>query len=365
LLKLAPTAADRALMLAQLDEGLGGRRVDAPPAEFRTAVAALGDPALASDLHVLRLAMACGDGAARERVVQLAVDTRLPTAYRVACVEALGQIGDASCVPRLLPLLALEEQHDVEIAVLHAIARFDDDRIMGKILAEYPRYSDKLKGICRQVLFSRAAWAMGFLKEVAQKKFDPKSVSPDELRGLDVFADPKLDQLVRKHWGRVTGGTPEEKLADVRRLNNDLRAAAGNLRDGYAIFKEHCAKCHKLFGEGETIGPDLTTANRADRDYLLTNLVDPSNFIRVEYLSVQIVTGDGRILTGLIAAETPTNLTLVNSKAEKITLSRGDIEEMNTSQVSQMPEDVLKPLSPQQLRDLFAYLQSNGPVNAP
>ena len=66
------------------------------------------------------------------------------------------------------------------------------------------------------------------------------------------------------------------------------------------MFKEHCAKCHKLFGEGEEIGPDLTTANRKDQEYMLTSIVDPSCFIRVEYLSVQVVTDDGRILAGLV-----------------------------------------------------------------
>jgi putative heme-binding domain-containing protein len=42
------------------------------------------------------------------------------------------------------------------------------------------------------------------------------------------------------------------------------------------LFRKHCATCHKLFDEGEAIGPDLTHANRKDRDYLLVSIVDPS-----------------------------------------------------------------------------------------
>ncbi len=132
---------------------------------------------------------------------------------------------------------------------------------------------------------------------------------------------------------------------------------------GRAVFKEHCGKCHKLFGEGETIGPDLTTANRQDRQYLLTSLVDPSSFIRVEYLSVQIVTDDGRVLSGLVTQQTPSQLTLVDSQAQTMTIATNAIEEMVPSQISQMPEDVLKKLSPEQLRDLFAYLESDGRLN--
>ena len=297
-----------------------------------------------------------------ERAVQLATDGRFPTGERVALLELLAQMGQPSCVPRILPLLAVEEQHDVEIATLKAIARFDDDHVPGKVLREYSRFSEKLKSLARQTLFSRKAWTSAFLREVDAKKIDPKAVAVEELRGLDVFNDAGINALVNKHWGRVTRGTPEERLADIRRFNNDLRAAPGDAKAGKAVFKEHCAKCHLLFGEGEKIGPDLTAANRKDRNYLLTSTVDPSCFIRVEYLSVQVLTSDGRIFQGLITEETPSTITLVNSKAEAIKIRRAEIEESQPLQISQMPEDLMNPLTPQQRRDLFAYLESDGPA---
>lgn len=207
----------------------------------------------------------------------------------------------------------------------------------------------------------RKPWALDLLKKVDQGAISAKSISAEELRGLENFHDETIDALVQKHWGKITRGTPEERLADIRRFNNDLRAAPGNAAAGKAVFKEHCAKCHRLFGEGENIGPDLTTANRKDQDYLLTSTVDPSSFIRVEYLSVQIVTKDGRSLSGLITEQTPFAITLANTKAELTKIARTDIDETQPSQISQMPEGALNPLTPQQLRDLFAYLRSNGP----
>jgi putative membrane-bound dehydrogenase-like protein len=362
LLATAPNEADRQLMLVNLDLGLGGRRLRSFPEDLRIALAKLGQPETTTNVRLLRVALACGNAAAHERLLELATQPRLANADRVACLEVLGQMGEASCVPRLLPLLALEEQHDVEIAALRALAHFDDPRIPVKVLAEYPRYSEKLKTICRQVLLSRKAWVAAFLGQVGPGPFDPKKVSVEELRGLEVFADDKINALVAKHWGRITRGTPEEKLADIRRFNNDLRAAPGGARAGYAVFKEHCAKCHKLFDEGENIGPDLTTANRKDQGYLLTSMVDPSSYIRVEYLSVQVITTDGRVFTGIITENAPDSITLVDSKAEKIRLARSSIDELVPSQISQMPEDQLKTLTPQQLRDLFAYLKSDGPV---
>jgi putative heme-binding domain-containing protein len=167
--------------------------------------------------------------------------------------------------------------------------------------------------------------------------------------------------LVAKHWGKLTAATREEKLAEIRRLNNDLRAATGNATAGKAAYQKHCAACHQLHGEGTKLGPDLTTANRADRDYLLASLVDPSGVIRKEFVSIVVRTTDGRVLTGLPVAREGGGLTLASAKNERTTLAASDIEELRESAVSLMPDDLYRQLSPAELRDLFAYLQATPP----
>ena len=154
--------------------------------------------------------------------------------------------------------------------------------------------------------------------------------------------------------------TRGEKLAEVRRLNNDLRASTGNPNAGQLVYKANCASCHQLFGEGTKLGPDLTTANRKDRDFMLISLVDPSSVIRKEFSSVVVQTKDGRVLTGLAVARDDAGVTLVNGKNEKTTVPASEIEDVHESPVSLMPDDLYKKLSPQQLRDLFSYLESSG-----
>jgi putative heme-binding domain-containing protein len=146
-------------------------------------------------------------------------------------------------------------------------------------------------------------------------------------------------------------------LAEVRRLNNDLRAGAGDTAAGKQLFKKHCAACHQLFGEGTKVGPDLTTANRQDRDFLLVSLVDPNSAIRKEYVSVVVQTTSGQILTGLAVKRTDASLILVDAKGEKLTIATTEIEDLQDSSVSLMPENLYMQLKPAELRDLFAYLQ--------
>ncbi len=134
----------------------------------------------------------------------------------------------------------------------------------------------------------------------------------------------------------------------------------GNAVRGKPVFKENCAVCHKLFSDGETIGPDLTGADRGDLDFLLTSLVDPSALVRKEYEGQTVALRDGRVIIGLVVDENDRQLTLVDSNRQKSVIARESVEAIKPSDVSVMPEGLLDKLTEPQIRDLFRYLQSQG-----
>jgi putative heme-binding domain-containing protein len=166
--------------------------------------------------------------------------------------------------------------------------------------------------------------------------------------------------LIAKHWGKITPATTGEKLTQIRNLGATLSKGIGDRIAGKAIFTKNCATCHTLFGEGGKIGPDLTGADRKNRVYLMTQIVDPSAIIRQEFLAYIVNTKDGRALTGLMVESTPETVTLVDAKNVRSVLRRDQIDEMKASPVSLMPEKLLEPLDDKQLRDLFAYLQGDS-----
>ena len=137
------------------------------------------------------------------------------------------------------------------------------------------------------------------------------------------------------------------------------RGGLGNVENGHLLFQKHCAICHTLFGDGNKVGPDLTGADRKNREYLITQIVDPSAVIRAEYQAFNVETKDGRSLFGLVAESSPSAVTLVDSKNERFVIARSKIEEMTPSTTSLMPEKILDPLSDQELCDLFTFLQGN------
>ncbi|MEZ6128068.1 MAG: c-type cytochrome [Planctomycetaceae bacterium] len=385
LLASAPDESQRRRMLAELDAGLkmlGRKKLPRLPLpDSRLAIKSLDDregpgrldtvpPELADTLTdlwsdqtddplVVRIAARLGSTAAFDRAVTLALDAAEPLSLRLAMLEILQEPGDAEfCVEPALKLVSPAEPDQIQRAALPLLARFSDERITLHLLAVYPTLDQPVRDLARDVLLGRAESALAFLREIDHGKYSAQEVTADQLRRLALHNHQDVDALVRKHWGTIRAGTPEEKLAEIRRISNDLRAGSANVGDGRLVFEKHCGLCHRLFGNGNQIGPDLTKANRHDRDYLLVSVVDPSTQIRKEYLNYIVATVDGRIVTGLLAEETQTSVTILGAKNERTTISRDDIEDMQVSSVSLMPENILKQLQPQQIRDLFGYLES-------
>jgi putative membrane-bound dehydrogenase-like protein len=358
LLAAAPGQAETDLLLRGMDKALEGRRLVKAPEALETALSQLRK-ARPDDLTLLRLAVRLGGTDAYEQSVKRAGDAKAPDADRIALVELLGQTGKADCVPTLLQTLAGAKSDALRAAVLSALPPFSDSQISADVLSQYPKFSADLKARALSLLCGRAASGLELLKAVDAGRIPPRDVPLDQLRRLAEFKDVQLDPLIAKHWGKITPATAGEKLTQIRNLGATLSRGAGDRAAGKAVFTKNCATCHTLFKEGGKIGPDLTGADRKNRVYLLTQIVDPSAIIRQEFLAYVVNVKDGRALTGLMVESTPETVTLVDAKNVRSVLRRDQIDEMKASPVSLMPEKLLEPLDDKQIRDLFAYLQGD------
>lgn len=133
---------------------------------------------------------------------------------------------------------------------------------------------------------------------------------------------------------------------------------------GGAIFQKTCANCHRIFGAGGAIGPDITGSQRTNLDYLLQTLIDPSAAVAHDYQMQIIETSAGRVVTGLVVSDTKTALT-IQTVNEKIVIPVDEIERRTTSPLSIMPEGALQNLTLDQARQLLAYLMGSGQVALP
>ena len=137
-----------------------------------------------------------------------------------------------------------------------------------------------------------------------------------------------------------------------------------DLSQGRFIFKQQCAKCHILFDDGETIGPPLTGTQRNQINYLLENIVDPSATVSKDYQLSIVLTDDGRVLNGVLLDQNERTITL-RTTDQRLVLSRDQIEVIRESALSLMPDQQLDVMTPDQVRDLIAYLMSPSQVPLP
>ena len=165
------------------------------------------------------------------------------------------------------------------------------------MLAAYSSYRPRRRSArCRRC--SRGRLGTALLKAVDAGKFPKADVTVDHARAAIRLGDKEVTALVEKHFGKLAPATAGEKQARIAWLNTALGREKGDAARGKVLFTKHCAACHKLHGEGGKVGPDLTTADRKNRGYLLAQIVDPSGYIRPEYVVQNVLTTDERKLVG-------------------------------------------------------------------
>jgi putative membrane-bound dehydrogenase-like protein len=305
----------------------------------------------------LRIALAAGLDRAYDHARNRLALGDLTDEQRIELLELMKDFGRSDVAPLVLSLVRPTASAGVRAVAIDVLSRLTDETIAEALLDRYEELPDDARHSVRDLVLSRPSSAALLLEMVDSGRLPADEIPVDQLRRVALHRSESLDALVRKHWGNIGRGTPEEKLADMRRLSNDLRAGKGDLGAGKALFAKHCGTCHVLFGEGNRIGPDLTSANRGDLGALLANIVDPGSVVRRDYLSFVVETTSGQILTGLIADEDAASVTVLDAENRRIRLPRSEVAAMEESPVSLMPDNILNALEPQELRDLFSYLQ--------
>ena len=360
LLALAPNdELDR--VLTGLAAALAGQRFDKPPASLQRMLASL--PAnKRSDVHVVDMTLR--SGLEPSAALQLVSDGQRTSEDRVAIIRALGETKTTAAVEVLLGLAmsttVTPNQSATQSAAFEALAYFDDEHISTAVLSGFKDLPTAAQPQAINLLSGRPAWATALIQSVRQKEIDPTVVVPAQVRIILAHQDAALKESAAAIWGRVRPATPLEIVGRISAVTQALYRAKGDTTNGAKIFEKTCANCHKLHGKGKVLGPDLTGAERRDRTKLIQNIVDPSAEVRPQYISHVAVTNSGRVVTGLLADNQPDNITLLDPENKHIVLNRDDIEVLKESPQSLMPEKLLDKLKDQEIRDLIAYIQSDG-----
>jgi putative membrane-bound dehydrogenase-like protein len=349
-------------ILQGLKEGLQGRRQVDMPASWPKTFGLLQKSTRPEFRDQAKaLAITFGDRQIMTEVRQRLASTRTPLAERQSALASLVEAGDKDLVPVLYQLLA---EATLRGSALRALAAYADPRTPPAIISLFGSLNSEDKRSALSTLAARPEYGKALLDAVAANRIARVDVPADLIRQLRSLHDQTLDRRIAEVWGTIRD-TPADRarlMAQYRKMLTAVPPLPPDLSLGRALYVKTCGQCHVLFGVGGKVGPELTGSNRANLDYLLENVLDPSAVIPKEYAVTRLELKDGRVVTGIIRSDTPAAFTVVTA-TETLTIPRNDVESTKLTAESMMPEDQLKPFKDDEIRSLFAYLQS--PVQVP
>ena len=350
-------------VLAGIAAGLDGFSSAKKPKgwdEFARGVAP--EPAKAGTT-IQNLSVVFGSGRASDDLIVIVKNTDGDANARLNAFKSLTR----SAKPELLPVIrGLINDKVLGTVSRSALAAYDDPNIPKAMLNPWPGRSEEQQAATVATLTSRPSYAKALLEAVKAKKVPATAISPFQARQIRSLGDESLNSLLTEAWGEIRD-TPEAKKAEFAKWEGLLKpevVAKADPAKGRMIFMAACSACHKLYGQGGAIGPELTGSDRHNLKYLLENILDPSAVVPADFRVSVLNLKDGRTITGVIPEQTERTLT-VQTPAERLTIERTQIVKQAQLPMSLMPEGLLTALGDENVKNLIAYLMSNGQVELP
>ena len=312
-------------------------------------------------LAAVRSAAAVGDDATLQRVRRLLHDTQADPEIRLAALSGLIRRRHSGLADDLQRLIT---EGQLTTAALQAASAIDDPSFAEKIVERYSRFATADRDAVIDFLVARKGSARLLVSAIEQEQIPTTDVSAGQARQIAALEDAALLKRLDKVWGTVRRSSAD-RLQQIKAWEKKLdpsRIGEADLASGREVFRKMCSSCHKLFGDGRTIGPELTGANRRNLHYLISNVVDPSAAVPADFRLATVVTTNGRVITGAISQRSEASLT-IQTATESVQIGKDDVDTVKVSSQSMMPDGLLDKLTEDQMRDLFAWMMSDGAIS--
>lgn len=292
------------------------------------------------------------------QAVASANNTELSEGDRAIAISLL-QFADPEIAGPVLPQFFTPQASPAlqSAAVMTLLSLNDTDSIQSLLTDSWTALGPASRRQVIDQLSSSVPRLMQLLEAVGTQTIRPSEIDRDKKQAFLKHPNAQVKELAIKLFGQESNPDRAKVIAEYQ----PTLKLMGDIKRGEAVYKKICSNCHQVGTQGHAVGPNLaTTSNKSHADLLL-NILDPNREALPLYQTYTIETDQGKILTGMIGAESATSITLKRAEGVQETILRTNIVQIISNSVSLMPEGLEKELNQQQLADVIEFVKSIPP----
>lgn len=302
---------------------------------------------------------------AREKILQrwfpvageLTRSSETPAVVRTMAARLLGHAPFDIAGPALGSLIGQKCDSSLQLAAVRSLAAQTDPRVVESLLADWASATPSVRAAVLDAMLSRRDRVPQVVAALESGKLSVADLGPVHSETLLRLAD----ECTRPRVQKVLGERSSSDRAKVLASFEPALILSGDRSKGTAVFAKHCMTCHAIQGTGHRVGPDLASVAARPREQNLADILDPNRSVSTDSVSYVIATRNGRVLSGVIAAETGTAITLRRAEGIEESIARSEIEELRSTGKSLMPEGLEQGITQQDMADLLEFLRTGEP----
>ncbi len=255
--------------------------------------------------------------------------------------------------PLLEKLLSPQEPAAIHTAVLSTCGQYDSPDVAKLVLSQWAQFSPSERSQATDVLLRRGVWALAFVQHLAQENVRITTLEPAHVSKLENYPSAKVREVARKLRGQGVSTDRQQVFKEYR----EVALTNGDAAQGKLVFEKNCSTCHEVGSVGHAVGPNLAAMVNRGAESVLFNVLAPNVEADPRFLEYVVMTSDGQVITGVVAGETSTAVTLRGPENKTTTVLRVDIDDMHNTGKSLMPEGFEKLIDKKSMANLLAFLQ--------
>ncbi|WP_166647113.1 PVC-type heme-binding CxxCH protein [Prosthecobacter fusiformis] len=290
------------------------------------------------------------------KAVATAQDATAEERSRLEALSLLSLATPDQAQEALEACLKSDQSAAIQTAAVMALKDLTPKGLAHLLLTAWPGLKPKARDTAQAAVLARDDSVLALLESMGANTpvLKPADLSASQVQALAKHKNDKVSALAKTVLASVIPPSREEvvkKFQPALSLKGD--AAAGN-----QVFMARCFACHVANGQGIEVGPGFTTVKTRGKEGLLTAILEPHKEVASQYIAYTVNTKDGQTLSGIIAKDDASSMTLKMMGGAEITVQRSNIQGSTSNGQSLMPEGLEQGMTVQEMADLITFIET-------